>query len=46
VLAGARRGLLVLGELPTPADAAAALRVAAALGWPIAADVLSGKLEA
>ncbi|KAK9837268.1 hypothetical protein WJX81_002656 [Elliptochloris bilobata] len=41
-LASARRGLLVLGELPSAADAAAALRVARALGWPVAADVLSG----
>jgi hypothetical protein len=41
-LARARRGLLVLGELPGAADAAAALRVGAALGWPVAADVLSG----
>ena len=43
-LAAARRGLLVLGELPDPADAAAALRIARALGWAVAADVLSGAL--
>lgn len=41
-LAAATRGLLVLGELPGPGDAAAALRIARALGWPVAADVLSG----
>jgi 2-succinyl-5-enolpyruvyl-6-hydroxy-3-cyclohexene-1-carboxylate synthase len=41
---GARRGLLVIGELPTPEDVAAASQLAQLLGWPVAADVLSGEL--
>ena len=41
-LGGARRGLLVVGQLTTPQDCMAALRIAQALGWPVAADVLSG----
>ena len=42
LLARARRGLVVLGEARTPADAAGAARAAAALGWPVVTDVLSG----
>ena len=42
-LAGAQgRGLLVVGELKQPADRVAALQIAAHLGWPVVADVLSG----
>lgn len=36
------RGLLVVGQLMSPADVAAAAAIAEALGWPVAADVLSG----
>ena len=43
-LAGAKRGLLVVGQLATPQDCVAALRVAQALGWPVVADVLSGAI--
>lgn len=39
---GARRGLLVIGELVDPEDVAAAVQIAQLLGWPVAADVLSG----
>jgi hypothetical protein len=42
VLKSARRGLIVLGELPAPEDGMAAAAVATALGWPVVADVLSG----
>ena len=42
VLARAERGLLVVGELRSAADRGAARRVARCLGWPVAADVLSG----
>ena len=38
----ARRGLLLVGQLPTAADRAAAARLAGRLGWPVAADVRSG----
>lgn len=41
VINGAQRGLLVLGEL-SPQDAAAAADLATTLGWPVAADILSG----
>ncbi len=41
-LAGAHCGLLVVGELLSSAEAAAAVRLASLLGWPVAADVLSG----
>jgi isochorismate synthase/2-succinyl-5-enolpyruvyl-6-hydroxy-3-cyclohexene-1-carboxylate synthase/2-succinyl-6-hydroxy-2,4-cyclohexadiene-1-carboxylate synthase/O-succinylbenzoate synthase len=42
VLRNAKRGLIVLGELPAPEDGMAAAAVATALGWPVVADVLSG----
>ncbi len=42
LLRGARRGLVVVGELVRPEEAVAASQLAAALGWPVAADVLSG----
>ncbi|KAG7671813.1 putative Protein PHYLLO, chloroplastic [Nannochloris sp. 'desiccata'] len=38
----ARRGLLIIGELIQPQDVAAIVQLAQLLGWPIAADVLSG----
>lgn len=38
----AQRGLVLCGELRSPADRQAARSIAEALGWPIAADVLSG----
>ena len=41
-VAGAQRGLLVVGELTQPADVVAAAQLARTLGWPVAADVLSG----
>lgn len=41
-LRAARRGLVLCGELRSPADRQAARSVAEALGWPIAADMLSG----
>lgn len=41
-LSGARRGLVLCGELRAPADREAVRAIASALGWPIAADVLSG----
>ncbi|GAB5522117.1 MAG: 2-succinyl-5-enolpyruvyl-6-hydroxy-3-cyclohexene-1-carboxylic-acid synthase [Rhodothermales bacterium] len=37
----AERGLVVLGELPTAREAAAAAAWAERLGWPVCADVLS-----
>jgi len=40
--AGASRGLVVVGELSDPADVVSAAHVAASLGWPVAADILSG----
>lgn len=42
LLLSARRGLLVVGEQPSAAGAAAAAALSALLGWPLAADVLSG----
>lgn len=36
------RCLLVVGQLTSPADVAAAAAIAEALGWPVATDVLSG----
>lgn len=41
-LQAARRGLLVVGELMDPRDAADAVALGAALGWPVVTDVLSG----
>jgi 2-succinyl-5-enolpyruvyl-6-hydroxy-3-cyclohexene-1-carboxylate synthase len=41
-VAGAQRGLLVLGEQVTPEEVHAAVQLAQALGWPVAADALSG----
>jgi isochorismate synthase/2-succinyl-5-enolpyruvyl-6-hydroxy-3-cyclohexene-1-carboxylate synthase/2-succinyl-6-hydroxy-2,4-cyclohexadiene-1-carboxylate synthase/O-succinylbenzoate synthase len=41
-LLGAKRGLLVVAQLTQPQDCVAALRIAEALGWPVAADILSG----
>ena len=42
-LLAARRGLIVVGELPRAEDAVAAFRLATALGWPVVCDVLSGE---
>lgn len=43
LLAAARRGLIVVGEQSSAgAAAAAAMQLAAVLGWPVAADILSG----
>jgi isochorismate synthase/2-succinyl-5-enolpyruvyl-6-hydroxy-3-cyclohexene-1-carboxylate synthase/2-succinyl-6-hydroxy-2,4-cyclohexadiene-1-carboxylate synthase/O-succinylbenzoate synthase len=42
LLLTAKRGLIVVGEQAHPGAAAAAVKLAAALGWPVAADVLSG----
>lgn len=42
LIAGAQRGLLVVGELASHADALAAGNTARTLGWPVATDVLSG----
>lgn len=42
VVAGAQRGLLVVGELTHPDDVVAAAQLARLLRWPVAADVLSG----
>lgn len=42
VLSGAKRGLLLVGELMSHEEAAAAAGVAQLLGWPVASDVLSG----
>lgn len=36
------RGLLVVGEISDPEDVSAAKQIAALLGWPVAADILSG----
>lgn len=38
----AKRGLIVVGELTSPEDAVAAVQLGKFLGWPVAADVLSG----
>ncbi|KAK9806829.1 hypothetical protein WJX72_004058 [[Myrmecia] bisecta] len=37
-----QRGLLVVGELATPADCVAAQQISSTLQWPVVADVLSG----
>jgi isochorismate synthase/2-succinyl-5-enolpyruvyl-6-hydroxy-3-cyclohexene-1-carboxylate synthase/2-succinyl-6-hydroxy-2,4-cyclohexadiene-1-carboxylate synthase/O-succinylbenzoate synthase len=42
LLLTAKRGLIVVGEQSHPGAAAAAVQLALALGWPVAADVLSG----
>jgi isochorismate synthase/2-succinyl-5-enolpyruvyl-6-hydroxy-3-cyclohexene-1-carboxylate synthase/2-succinyl-6-hydroxy-2,4-cyclohexadiene-1-carboxylate synthase/O-succinylbenzoate synthase len=42
MLMSARRGLLVVGELVGSEEVAAVMKLAALLGWPVAADVLSG----
>ncbi|GLC45490.1 hypothetical protein PLESTM_001741500 [Pleodorina starrii] len=42
LLRGARRGLVVVGELIDPRDIVAARQIGSALGWPVVADVLSG----
>lgn len=42
-LAHAQRGLLVVGQMASPEDSVSALKIADALGWPVAADVLSGE---
>jgi isochorismate synthase/2-succinyl-5-enolpyruvyl-6-hydroxy-3-cyclohexene-1-carboxylate synthase/2-succinyl-6-hydroxy-2,4-cyclohexadiene-1-carboxylate synthase/O-succinylbenzoate synthase len=42
LLLTAQRGLIVVGEQPHAGAAAAAVQLAQALGWPVAADVLSG----
>jgi isochorismate synthase/2-succinyl-5-enolpyruvyl-6-hydroxy-3-cyclohexene-1-carboxylate synthase/2-succinyl-6-hydroxy-2,4-cyclohexadiene-1-carboxylate synthase/O-succinylbenzoate synthase len=42
LLLTAKRGLISVGEQSHPGAAAAAVQLAAALGWPAAADVLSG----
>jgi len=41
-LAAARRGIIVVGQMTCAEDAAAAMKIAEALGWPLVADVLSG----
>ena len=41
-IAGARRGLIVAAELTSPEDVVAAAQLSQLLGWPVAADVLSG----
>ena len=40
-IAAARRGIIVVGQVRAE-QAAAALRIAEGLGWPLVADVLSG----
>ena len=43
LLSGAKRGLVVVGELLGPEEAVQAVQISRALGgWPVAADVLSG----
>jgi 2-succinyl-5-enolpyruvyl-6-hydroxy-3-cyclohexene-1-carboxylate synthase len=42
-IAAARRGIIVVGQMIRAQDAAAALKIAQALGWPLVADVLSGE---
>lgn len=42
-LLAAPSGIVVAGELQSAADAAAARHISAALGWPLVADILSGK---
>ena len=46
ILAGAQRGLIVVAQMARPEDCVAALKIARALGWPVAADVLSGAASA
>ena len=41
-IVGARRGLIVAAELTSPEDVVAAAQLSQLLGWPVAADVLSG----
>jgi len=41
-VAGARRGLVVIGSLPAECDRDAAAALAGRLGWPVATDVRSG----
>lgn len=41
-IAAARRGIIVVGQMTRAEEAAAALKIAEALGWPLVADVLSG----
>lgn len=41
-IAGARRGLIVAASLSSPEDVVAAAQLSQLLGWPVAADVLSG----
>lgn len=45
-IAAARRGIIVVGQMTHAEDAAAALKIAQALGWPLVADVLSGENSA
>lgn len=42
LLATAKRGILVVGELLSPSDAALVVRIGRRLGWPVVADILSG----
>ena len=41
-IAAARRGIIVAGQMTRLEQAAAALKISEALGWPLVADVLSG----
>lgn len=41
-ICGARRGLIVAAELSQPEDVVAAAQLSELLGWPVAADLLSG----
>lgn len=41
-----RAGLVVAGEQLDPSDSLACLQIARHLGWPLAADTLSGALSA
>ena len=43
-IAAARRGIIIVGQVPRAEQAAAALKIAEALGWPLVADVLSGMM--
>ena len=42
-LGSTKRGLLVVAELASSEDVAAALSISKVLGWPVVADALSGK---
>jgi isochorismate synthase / 2-succinyl-5-enolpyruvyl-6-hydroxy-3-cyclohexene-1-carboxylate synthase / 2-succinyl-6-hydroxy-2,4-cyclohexadiene-1-carboxylate synthase / o-succinylbenzoate synthase len=42
LLAGAQRGMVVVGQLRDARHRVAALRIARSLGWPLVADILSG----